>query len=176
MKRSLLLCLRTGFLLSTAHQLPAPIQEVPESPTPVPEQSAKPKPKPKPKVMSEDSANRQPSSPTPKTQPIQQSRFAGVWSGVTHTFPWGDVSETITVDPTETTMTLANTMHKESRTARAERHGDTLTANFSMWGIYSLTPLSDGATALVRLQAPFNDNTASYHRTMATPAATKTSR
>jgi hypothetical protein len=31
-------------MLVTAHRLPAPIQEIPESPTPKPEQSAKPKP------------------------------------------------------------------------------------------------------------------------------------
>jgi len=61
MKRSLGLLLVLTLLLVTAHRLPAPIQEVPESPTPVPEQSAKPKPKRtiKPKVSSEDSEARQ---------------------------------------------------------------------------------------------------------------------
>jgi hypothetical protein len=43
-------------LLITAHRLPAPIQEVPESPTPAPEQSANPKSKqtPKPKTAAQD--------------------------------------------------------------------------------------------------------------------------
>jgi endo-alpha-N-acetylgalactosaminidase len=54
MKRSVLLCLTTAFLLSTAHRLPAPISE--ETRTPAPEQSAKPKPK------------RQTSSPQPKSE------------------------------------------------------------------------------------------------------------
>ena len=44
MKRSLVLCLTTALLLSTAHRLPAPIAE--ESPTPA--ATAKPRPRPNP--------------------------------------------------------------------------------------------------------------------------------
>jgi hypothetical protein len=60
--------------------------------------------------------------------------------------------------------------------ARAEHQGDTLKANFGLRGVYTLNPLGDGLTALVRLQAPFNDNTASYRRTNTAPIATKSAR
>jgi hypothetical protein len=44
-----------GFLLVTAHRLPAPIQEIPESPTPVPsEQVSKPRHSAKPKPAPEE--------------------------------------------------------------------------------------------------------------------------
>ena len=46
MKRRLALSLTLALVLITAHRLPAPIQEVPESPTPAPERSAKAKSKP----------------------------------------------------------------------------------------------------------------------------------
>ncbi len=60
-----------GFVLLTAHRLPAPIVE--ENPTPAPEQMAKPKPKRpvKPKATigsSESSTKRQVSSPQPKSE------------------------------------------------------------------------------------------------------------
>ena len=45
MSRMFSICLVLALLLVGTHQLPAPIQEVPESSTPAPEQSAKPKPK-----------------------------------------------------------------------------------------------------------------------------------
>jgi hypothetical protein len=41
MKRSLVLCFTTALLLSTVHRAPAPISEIPESPTPAHEQSVK---------------------------------------------------------------------------------------------------------------------------------------
>jgi F5/8 type C domain-containing protein len=68
-----------ALLLVTAHRLPAPIQEVPETPTPVPKQSAKPKPKPtiKPKVTSEspeNSTRREASSPQPKSEAVSNQK------------------------------------------------------------------------------------------------------
>jgi hypothetical protein len=72
MKRPLTLLLTVTLLLITAHRLPAPIQEVPESPTPVPQQSAKPKPKrtAKPEAASknsESSTTRQTTSSSSKS-------------------------------------------------------------------------------------------------------------
>jgi len=69
LQRTSCLLLVAAFLLVTAHRLPAPIQEVPESPTPAPTvASAKPKPKPKPK-----------STDTESTSPSRQ--LDGVWMG-----------------------------------------------------------------------------------------------
>jgi hypothetical protein len=160
-------------LVITADRLPAPIQE--ETPTPAPEQSAKPKRSGKPKVTSESSetsTKRQTLSPMPKNQPTRQSRFAGGWTGVVHTNLM-DVSETIIVDPTETTMTVIGTSDGRKRTAAAERNGDTIKATFGLWGTYSLTPLPDGSTARIHYQNILDDKTELYHRTATTPTTTK---
>ena len=91
-----------ALLLATAHRLPAPISDVPESPAPAAEQSAKPKPKRavKPKAASESSetsTKRQTSSPTPKTQATSQRKFAGTWKGTLDGREW-----VIVVDANET--------------------------------------------------------------------------
>src|SRR5712691_4510272 len=100
MTRTFCLFTSGALLLMTADRLPAPIQEIPESPTPAPEQSAKPKPKPpaksKPKseasVPATNSAGQQPSS--------TQSRLAGTWVGTMPEVPWGNVQTELIVDPT----------------------------------------------------------------------------
>jgi hypothetical protein len=62
-KRTLTLLLTVALLLITTHRLPAPISEIPESPTPTPERSAKPKlkrtPKPKPAAQNSGDSVRQ---------------------------------------------------------------------------------------------------------------------
>ena len=109
-RRSIFLILCPLALLLTAHRLPAPIQEVPESPTPAPEQSATPKPKP----VAKSTATAMPSviqsitrksrhaekvnnatqdaklSPVqlPKPQaPLRQSVFDGTWKGSINLVP-----------------------------------------------------------------------------------------
>ncbi len=70
------------FLALSPQRLPAPISEIPESPTPAPEQSAKPKPKRavKAKENSESSPRRQ--TPPPKSQATaQRILFDGTWIG-----------------------------------------------------------------------------------------------
>jgi hypothetical protein len=174
-------------LLIGAPRLPAPIQEVPvETAAPLPEQSpapgvnrsskqsASPAPKVAGRASIRSTPNKEPrlTSSANTATPRARSLFAGTWTGVTHTFPWGDISQTITVDPSETRMTMVSVNGPDSAkpgVADAQRYGDTLKANFGLRGIYTLTALSDGSTVLVRLQAPFNDSTACYHRTAGTP-------
>jgi hypothetical protein len=173
---SIRLLLVLVLLLITADRLPAPISEV-ETPTPAPDQSAKPKPKrtSKPKVTSESSetsTKRQMSSSVPTITPTQQSRFAGAWTGVVHT-NLEDIPETITVDPTETTMTVTVNSDGRRRTATAERNGDTIKGRFGLWGTYSLTPSPDGSTALMHYQNILDDKTESYRRTTTAPTTTK---
>jgi len=71
MKRSLAFSLTVALIVMVAHRLPAPIQEVPESPTPAPQQSTKPKPKrtvePKASENSERSA-KGPKSSQPQSE------------------------------------------------------------------------------------------------------------
>jgi len=101
LQRTFCFLLAVALLLIPAHRLPAPIQEIPESPTPAPEQSATPKPKRtvKPKVTenSESSTKRETPSPTPKTQAISQSKFAGTWKGTLDGREW-----LIVIDANET--------------------------------------------------------------------------
>src|SRR3954471_19094690 len=73
-------------LVISAHRLPAPIQEVSESPTPKREQSAKPKSKrtvkPQASESSESSTKRTAASPPLKTQPSpNRNPFDGTWCG-----------------------------------------------------------------------------------------------
>lgn len=170
MRRSLRFPIVLFSMLIIAHRSPAPIVE--ENPTPAHERVAKSKPKRTAESKSSSSAAKPRATPAP----LPTRRFAGTWAGVTQTFPWGDISQTITVDSTETTMTMVSTNGPDAgspRTVKAERESDTLKGNFGNRGVYSLTPLADGSTALVRLQALFNDNTASYHRTGAVSTTTK---
>src|SRR5205809_4741548 len=86
------------FLLVTVHQLPAPIQEVPESPTPASEHSAKPKLKRtvKPKITSENSEGSTKSrAPSPTPSP-RRNLFEGTWLGTLKGLPFaGDVNYTL---------------------------------------------------------------------------------
>lgn len=72
MKKFLLLVLVVGVLLVTEHRLPAPIQEVQESPTPKPAPSKTRRPS-KPRPTPQASLAPQPASPTPqsKTNPAE---------------------------------------------------------------------------------------------------------
>jgi len=79
------------------------------------------------------------------------------------TFLWGDIPQTITIDANEMTMTRlrAWSSTKPGGSAKVELKGDTLMANFGFGGKLSLTPICDGATALVRLN---NKHTAIFHK------------
>ncbi len=67
MMRTFALLLTVALLLVTAHRLPAPIQEVPESPTPTPAVAPAAQPRKSP--------------PKPKSKPSGAPRFAGTWTG-----------------------------------------------------------------------------------------------
>lgn len=84
-----------------AARLPAPIQEVPESPKPKPEQSAKPKPKP---------TNKQTKSEKPPQTPqsTSVSALAGTWTG---NFP------TTGSDGSTATMNIVITISPDGKTS-----------------------------------------------------------
>ena len=87
-----------------------------------------------------------------KQTTVTSAGFAGTWKGVTHTLAWGDISQTITIDSTETAATITTEKgfgSGTSSTAKATRSCDTLTANFGARGTYSLIPSSDGSTIQV---------------------------
>ena len=162
-------CLLLGavLLLATAHRLPAPIQEVPESPTPVPTVAATAKPKPKPSPKPKAKAEASESAPSPSKRPVgpKTSRFAGKWVGTMPQVPWGNVATELIVDETGTTMQWQES-GKQKGTEKTRLSGDTLQATFPVGvaATWSLTPQPDGATARVRLQAFMNNQTAIFHR------------
>jgi hypothetical protein len=102
-------------LLATAHRLPAPIQEVPESPTPAPEQSSKPKTKPTAKPKATDNSEKSTKAKA-SSSPQQRStpKFAGTWTGTVtasaYAFLAGEVTfsstYTLQVSPNEKTILM----------------------------------------------------------------------
>jgi hypothetical protein len=152
-------------LLSSAHRLPAPILENPES-TPTPKHEAIVRTKLKPKATAQPNE-----SPKSAAKPIARKRFAGVWIGTIPAFPTGPQETRLTIDPNETTILQEWLKHPPSHTAKAEISGDTIHATFRT-GItftWSLTPLADGTSAQARLQAFMNDNTAIFRRVVSEP-------
>ena len=161
MPRTFCYCLVATLLFVTADRLPAPISEVPDNPTPAATPKSKPKPKPKPEA-SESTKTAVKQQPTPK-----QSRFAGTWVGTIPAFPTGPQDTILTVDPKEATMSHTWVGHPPTQVAKAEIFGDTIRATFhtDVTFTFSLTPMSDGVTASVRLQAFLNNNKAVFRRT-----------
>ena len=157
MKRTLTLPLAVVLLFVTAHRLPAPISEIPESPTPAPTvaPTAKPKSKPLPKPKPKSEASASATNPVRGQPSSKQSRFAGTWVGTMPEVPWGNVATELVVDQTETTMEWQES-GKQKGHAKAKLSGNTLQASFPAGmttATWSITPQSDGVTAQVRLQA-----------------------
>jgi hypothetical protein len=119
-------------LLISAHRLPAPIQEVPESPTPAPEQSAKSKPK------------RQTASP-PQTHSTQNpTPFAGTWVAKTG-FPAG---VTLIVSPAQDSAVVKGLPVWGDRAGRPVANGNTLSWTF-LAEKWNMVIAPDGKTAVV---------------------------
>jgi hypothetical protein len=135
-------------LLISAHRLPAPIQEVPESPTPAPEESAKSKPKrtTKAKVTSESSeisTKRQTaSSQTHSTQ--NPTPFAGTWVAKTG-FPAG---VTLIVSPAQDSAVVKGLPIWGDRAGRPIANGNTLSWTF-LAEKWTMVIAPDGKTAVV---------------------------
>lgn len=176
MKQTLTLLFAFALLLITAHRLPAPIQETPESPTPALEQSAKPRhAKSNVAPSKADGSEKTPAQKAvPRSSP-PRSKFAGTWVGTMQTFPWGNWAIVLTVDANEATMTeKINDEKPEVRPAR--RNGEMLQARFPAGFTtitWSLTPQPDGTTANVHFAAFMNDFSAVFHRTANAPPAAK---
>jgi cytoskeletal protein RodZ len=173
-KRTYASFLAVALLLITAHRLPAPIQEVPESPTPAPEESVKAKPKRtvKPKATSESSEsstkNKAP-SPTPKGQASStQPRYAGTWRGTINCSIWGDVEHIIVIDDAQKTMTVSkasNVAGGATGTAATFISVDGLAAKLpGLNGTWALKPDPDGKTARVKLTGFMLNSSAVFRR------------
>jgi hypothetical protein len=166
MKRSLVLSLTLALLLMTADRLPAPIQEVQESPSPAPEQSAKPKPK---RITESKTNHASTSSHAASTSaPARSKKFAGAWTGIMQTFPAGNQTTQIVINSAETIMTVS--WFGQTNSAKAQLNGDSLQATFPPPPLqpqshnWSITPQPDGVSASVHFQCFMNDFTAVFRR------------
>jgi hypothetical protein len=136
-------------LLITAHRLPAPIQEIPESPTPAPEESARSKPKRTTRAKatsesSESSTKRQTAS-SPQTRPTQNpTPFAGTWVAKTG-FPAG---VTLIVSPAQDSAVVKGLPIWGDRAGRPVANGNTLSWTF-LAEKWNMVIAPDGKTAVV---------------------------
>src|SRR5258708_17876578 len=170
MTRTLVLLLTIAVLLVTPHRLPAPIQEVPESPTPAPERSEKPKPKrtvrPKATENPESSTRRQ--SPSTKPQ-MQATPFAGMWSGTMNISFFGNIGYTFLIEPAQTTVKMWGTnkpseiAHAKADICQASVGADGISWSWSAWR-WTLKPYPDGRSALVKVAGPFQNGSAIFER------------
>jgi hypothetical protein len=114
------------------------------------------------------------------TAGLETKPFPGTWMGTMQTFPAGNQTTLLAVDPTETTMTV--TWFGKQTVAKAQLDGDTLRATFPpppfqpQAHTWSLTPQPDGVNARVRFQCFLNDFMAVFHRSGAESGAAKTAR
>lgn len=135
--------------LITAHRLPAPIQEVPETPTPASVESAKSKPKrtTKAKVTSEssESSTKRQTSSSPQTHPTQNpTPFAGTWIAKTG-FPAG---VTLTISPAQDSAVVKGLPFWGDRAGRPTANGNTLSWTF-LAEKWNMVIAADGKTAVV---------------------------
>jgi hypothetical protein len=148
MKGAACIFLGTIMLVMSAHQLPAPISEIPEpTPTVAPKQKQATRSKPK-------SAPAE-AIPTAniRTQPVViQNRFAGTWKGTMHWGVAGTVDVTLVIDPQATTVNEINRVISGVRTLK--NNGQTVSWHEGGYGAMSwtFTPNPDGKTAVVTLK------------------------
>jgi hypothetical protein len=150
MRRAHSLLLTVTLLFITAHRLPAPIQEVPESPTPKPEPSSKPKPKRTIKSEptrenSESSTKNRAPSPTPS---LLRNPFDGTWVGGYKTGWAGDVQYTYVISGAGTVIREISDRFG-TNTYNATCDGTTMrwTWKYNTSGVSTFTPSRDGTTA-----------------------------
>jgi hypothetical protein len=166
--RSLLVA---ALLLVTAHRLPAPISEIPESPTPAPEQSANRQLHPGTQWKTpspEITASPQPGlkrTPLPQTMQQRPVRFAGTWIGQIKFGFKGDVQFTLAVNPE------ATLLKQQSKQFGEHTHTTSYTAETLSWRAgprnevaWTLTPSRDGQTASVTVQSGSEINSRAVFR------------
>ena len=163
-------------LLLTTHRLPAPIQEVLESPTPAPEQSAKPKPKPKqtikPKVTSESSESstkRPTSSPQPRNQTTQQrNAFDGTWVGTQNQGSFGDIQLTQVISGSGTVVRSTSKLGTFIWNATCDGKTMQWSVNTKYGsGVRTFTPKPDGKTGLMTFESGAFHSSATFYKTSA---------
>jgi hypothetical protein len=161
------LFLPVALLLVSAHRLPAPIQEIQESPTPKPEESAqqsrlKHSVKSRPKTEKNEDTVKQSASISAtriKTQaPTNQSRFAGIWTGTISVGILGTTEETLTINSAGTVVGEKNSFGTATHQATCD--GTTVRFRAGSLGeiAFTFTPNADGQTAVASANSIFISN------------------
>ena len=148
MKRRLALSLTLALVLITAHRLPAPIQEVPESPAPTVAAAAKPKPKSKDSELKRKPGAK--SSPSPAAQ--GPAPFTGTWRGTLPFGTFGDLHLTLVVNKEGTLITETGGVVDGSHPGAPI--GNVVTWRSGAFNAinWTLTPNADGKTASVAVR------------------------
>jgi hypothetical protein len=162
-------------LLATAHRLPAPIVETEEKPTPAPDQSEAPKPKEKhSRAKSTSSSNEASAKAEPHAARTREgpARFAGTWAGRINQGILGNVEFTLVVnDAANSVRESANGLHF---THPAILNGNTLSWQSGLLNevAWTLTPSSDGRTALATSHSGLGVNgSATFRRVQNVPGS-----
>ena len=170
------ICLICCLLVATAHRLPAPIVETEENPTPAPEQSEAPKPKEKHSQAKSTTPSNEPSTkPEPRATRTREgpARFAGTWIGRINQGIFGNVEFTLVVnDAANAVRETSNGLHF---THPAILNGNTLSWQAGILNeiAWTLTPNSDGRTALATSHSGLGVNgAATFRRVQNAPAST----
>lgn len=136
--------LLVALLLVGAHRLPAPIQEISESPTPAPTEQAKPK-----KAKTQPVETQPKAKVTPKPSPTPaRPKFAGTWKGTLDGAANG-ASATIVVSPGEDSAVVRGLPVWSERRGRTTINGNSLSWKF-LAETWSMTLAPDGKSAVVR--------------------------
>jgi len=151
------LCFISCLLLAFAHRLPAPIQEIQESPTPAPTEQAKPKPKGtiKPEATSKSSESQ-----------TKRSAFDGTWVGMIDLGSFGRIQNTEVISGFGTV--VRSTSKLGTFTWSATCDGKTMQWSFKTKygsGVRSFTPNPDGKTALMTHESGDFHSSATFHKT-----------
>jgi hypothetical protein len=151
----------TALLLITAHRLPAPIQESPESPTPERAEQAKPKKtQSKSKGVTSEAKTKSALKSSVIPAPQGAARFAGTWTGhvdLRNPTLGGDQICTVTVDATETSVSGTFGKAGPFNNVAVRKSGNTVTWHYGWFGEYTctLTVGNDHRTAVYTLTSPF---------------------
>lgn len=142
-------------ILISAHRLPAPIREVPESPTPAAAEQAKPKKTQSKSKVVEAEPRAKPTSKQYATPMLQgPARFAGTWTGTINQGILGTPQVKIIVNTNATSVTHSSDLGGAMGTHAATINSDTLKWHTG-WGwlnglAWTLRPNPDGQTAVAR--------------------------
>jgi hypothetical protein len=174
-------------LLTTAHRLPAPIQEAEETPAPAVPLDPSTKHSVPAKPTSSNGTNKSalrkrdnkteetkisghtPSSKARLTSTPLRSPFVGTWSGTINITIFGNIGYTFMVDSTQSTVTMwgtnnpAEIPNTKSDLCHASVGANGISWNWSAWK-WTLTPYPDGRTALVKVEGPLQNASAVFQR------------